>query len=435
MFETIKSTFIYKNLSKIIKVDKLLLKFLLIVKTSFIFHHTTADASSKTIIMEERELHTMQATDITHFSNQDPKIIKVKRKNQEDQIIVKAQTIGSSKIYIWRKNKAQQQVTFIVTTKKIKVSLERAKRLGLKNSFDSGRFTLFGTINDMEDYKALVEIHNEAPEISLNNVKLKTPIARQVLANLYNSLWNIEEYATFCSYSSIILNCEVWDSPKNIKQLGELLKGIYIVKLITKNDLNPKCLILKLYELSSEKEILLEGINNNLRISLDRPKMIVNNLEYSYSRGTDSFTLIKEITLQFIKNKEYFIDIGETEGRVTSTGLFKKDIDEKFFNGMKIKFNINKDSFFYIMKSKNSFISSKPNERKVFKNQSNSSTKIIPNKETYLVSYRYNRNSSSSSNLLDFVKNISFPNFTPSNSKIFTILKATVEIKQECTNG
>jgi hypothetical protein len=231
------------------------------------------------------------------------------------------------------------------------------------------------------------------------------------------------------------LSCEIWDSAKNYEQIIEKLKTSYIVNFITKNDLTPKCLSLKLYEQSSKKEVLLEGLNDNLRVSIKTPKKVFNNLEYLYSRGSDRFTLIKEITLQFITGKEYFINIGETEGRITSTGLFKKDIDEKFFNGMKIKFNIHKETFFYVMKSKNSFISSNPNERKVFKNQSNSSTKIIPNNETYFVSYRYNKKSSSSTNLLDLVKKMSFQGFSPSYSKNFTILKATVEIKQECTKG
>ena len=189
VFETIKSTFIYKNHSKFTKVNKLLLKFLLIVKIGAVISPNTALATELPTILEENELHTIQLSDFTHFSNQDPEIIKIKKQEEGNKIILKGQKLGSSHLYFWGKGEKHRKRSFVVTTSKIKKALKLSKALNLNFHYSEGEFNLSGLINQKAQYKKLATIHQLAPELNLESICIEKRLKKWILSELYQSLW------------------------------------------------------------------------------------------------------------------------------------------------------------------------------------------------------------------------------------------------------
>ena len=434
VFETIKSTFIYKNHSKFTKVNKLLLKILLIVKIGSLIYPRPTLATRPLTILEKNELRTIQVADFTHFSNQNPEIIKIKKQEKDTRIIVKGQKQGISHLYFWGKGKKQQKLSFVVTTSKIKKALQLAESLNLKFYYSEGEFLLSGSIYHRKQYKKLAKIHHFAPELDLRSINIEIKLKKLILDELYQSLWRDKVYSVSCNIESLFINCEIWDPSQFVlSTIQKSVENSFIVRWNKKRDFTPKCLTLYLYEGSKLQENQLEESKEAHPISFVGAMDEKSIFNPTYSSRSYNLKLINKVTLQFIPDRNYFIKIGETKGRIT-TGFLKKDINEKFFDGLKIKFKIIKDSYFYIMDSKNSFISSNSNERRVFKNKTVTSTKIIPNKETYLITYRYQRKSDSSLNIFNLIKKIFFPDFTPTNAIKNKFLKATVKIKKECSN-
>ena len=97
--------------------------------------------------------------------------------------------------------------------------------------------------------------------------------------------------------------------------------------------------------------------------------------------------LFHKLKLNVLLNKSYKINIGETEKSTISTGIFNEGVNESYFSGININFEMIKSNKGIIIESQNTFTKSNRALRQTVTNTTNSSTLLKTDDPTIFMSY------------------------------------------------
>lgn len=434
VFETIFSAFLYLKIHKVFKSDKLLLNFLLTVKVVIVISPWCAGYSMERLVLTPGELSDLQVTDFKQFYVEDKSLLEVNETENKGKLLIRGKKRGKTTLTLVPRNKGEKKflkVEVIIVSSSEKHFLENAKSYGLEFEYEKGKIYLDGTIRNRKIYDYIIKRIHPLQLVDLNKIKLSDELSKNLLTNLYLTFRENNIFTSYCKFHGVRVSCDIWDDVLLEKEKLKDLEKNFILTLTFVNTKKPRCAEIKIFNLSSSDEFNLNQVENYFSINMKNFSTSEFPEVFNVGGIENNIKLFHKINLNILLNKKYEINIGKTNKTTISNGIFSEGINESYFSGIKIKFEIKTSSSGLIVESTNNFIESNRSQRQTTSNSTTTSTLVKKNKTTVFINYESLLSGQSKNSLFYFLKD--FLSDKISNRKNHKqLIKGTIRVNEQC---
>jgi len=435
VFETILTTLIYEKVRKVFKSDKLLLNFLLSVKTVIVINPLQIAASNDLLIMGPGDMKSIQAIDFRSFYIKNKDIVQAKPSKNNKELLIHAKKMGKTKIYLTYEKPPKKGIKIVrifIMSEPQKEALDTFSKIkSLNLSTDNGSLVLSGEISRYEDYKKLITNGENLVRVNKERLTLDTRLQRYLLSNLYNKLFERGLYTSFCKFNGLIIECDAWGNLHLDQNQKTYLRENFLFNINYVDQKKPRCAVISLYDLSSSDEYSIEQVEDFFSLNIKGINTFINSNEIKKSAFQNNIKLYHKIQFNFLPDKPYEFTIGETKKTMVTAGLFEQSINESYFSGININLKIKQSPLGLIAESKSKFSRSNEAIRRTIKNTSNSSTLILKNKPTIFFVYQGGLKAKSANGTLYFVKKF-LKKMDPKKNQVSKLIKGVIQVNEQC---
>lgn len=429
------TTFIYEKVRKVFKSDKLLLNFLLSVKTVIVINPLQIAASNDLLIMGPGDIKTVQAIDFRSFYIQNKDIVQAKPSKNNKEFLIHAKKVGKTKIYLTYEKlpkKGIKKVRIFVMSEPQKEALDTlSENKDLNLSTDNGSLVLSGEISRYEDYRKLINNWENLIGVKKEKLTLDTQLKRYLISDLYNKLFERDLHTSFCKFNGVIIECDAWGDLHLNQNQKTYLSENFLFNISYVDQKKPRCAVISLYDLSSSDEYSIGQVEDFFSLNIKGIDTFINSNKIKKSAFQNNIKLYHKIQFNFLPDKPYEFTIGETKKTMVAAGLFEQSINESYFSGININLKIKQSPLGLIAESKSKFSRSNEVIRQTIKNTSNSSTLILKNKPTIFLVYQGSLKTKSANGILYFVKKF-FKKIDPKKNQVNKLITGVIQVNEQC---
>lgn len=189
------------------------------------------ETGSKSISLNKGELVQLSLRDIEKYSIGNKEILSAKKLSNENSLLLKANSLGQTYLYLWNKGKKPKKIEIFVHSKRHLLPLKRLSweinEIGLNASAREKTVTVSGRIETLEQYDSLLQIYRVNKKLLyLEQLDLNPQIRLKKFQELLLLLSQRKLLDLDCESHKLFIVCEASEEVQ--KSLGDLNEKFFL---------------------------------------------------------------------------------------------------------------------------------------------------------------------------------------------------------------